>query len=91
MRHQQDDKTSRRQKRNLKYLDDRYELLETIRMLIVDELDRRLGNGKGQESLGRSGRDNGSADQATPPPCNERGGSPPRTLFRRILDFLCRR
>lgn len=45
MRHQQDDKINRRRQQNMKFLDDRYELLETISKLIDEELDRRLGDG----------------------------------------------
>ena len=81
MRHQQDDKINRRQKQNMNFLDDRYELLETISKLIDEELDRRLGDGLGRQFPGRKNRGlrfHGSRYS----PC---------ALCRRLLNFFRRR
>lgn len=81
MRHQQDDKINRRHKQNMKFLDDRYELLETISKLIDEELDRRLGDGLGRQSPGR--KDRGLRFHGPKySPC---------ALCRRLLNFFRRR
>lgn len=83
-----DDKRTPRQRRNMRFAEERIELLDSIRDIIGDELDRR------------GMRPEGDPHPENPPPPGA-GGTPPhpkppdpapcRTLWQRIVSLLAHR
>ena len=84
MKEQVKDKRSKQQMRNMRFSEDRFQLFDTIRAIINDELDRRRVGKVKQE---------GNPHPENPPPekaeLQPSGKTPPcRTLWKRIVSLF---